>query len=92
MVRTMQADLRAAIGAMLSSDWKRAHQIVQRHEDDPLACWMHAVLHKIEGDANNSRYWYEQSAHSYDEFTDTQQELAAVKRAVEDRAKAGESG
>ena len=25
---------------------------------DPLSAWVHAVLHKIEGDASNSRYWY----------------------------------
>jgi hypothetical protein len=29
---------------------------VQQDEDDPLSCWIHAVLHKIEGDAGNSRY------------------------------------
>jgi hypothetical protein len=41
------------------------------------------VLHKIEGDAGNSRYWYSRTTHSYGEFTDPEKELAAIKREVE---------
>jgi hypothetical protein len=79
----MKTDLRDAIDASLRGDWQRAHQIVQQDEDDPLACWIHAVLHKIEGDASNSRYWYSRTTHSYDEFADVEQELAAIKRELE---------
>jgi hypothetical protein len=79
----MKKELLDAIDAALKGDWDRAHKIAQQDEDDPLACWVHAVLHKIEGDAGNSRYWYSRTAHSYDEFADTEQELAAVKREVE---------
>lgn len=78
----MTTHLRQAIDALKVGDWNRAHEIVQRHEDDPLACWMHALLHKIEGDAANSRYWYSQTPHSYDEFTETEQELTAIERAL----------
>jgi hypothetical protein len=79
----MKIDLLSAIDAALAGDWDRAHKTVQQDEDDPLACWIHAVLHKIEGDAGNSRYWYSRSAHSYGEFADPQQELAAIKRELE---------
>jgi hypothetical protein len=79
----MKTDLRDAIDASLRGDWQRAHQIVQQDEDDPLACWIHAVLHKIEGDASNSRYWYSRTTHSYGEFADVEQELAAIKHEVE---------
>jgi hypothetical protein len=78
----MKPDLSDAIDAALSGDWQRAHKIVQQDEDDPLACWIHAVLHKIEGDADNSRYWYSQTTHAYGDFADPQQELAAIKREV----------
>jgi hypothetical protein len=81
----MKNDLLDAIGAALSGDWHRAHEIVQRDEDDPLACWIHALLHKIEDDAGNSRYWYSRTTHSYGEFADTEQELAAIKRELEGR-------
>ena len=42
----------------LAGDWTGAHEIVQQDETDPTSCWVHAVLHKIEGDAANARYWY----------------------------------
>lgn len=79
----MKIDLISAIDAALAGDWDRAHKTVQQDEDDPLACWIHAVLHKIEGDAGNSRYWYSRSTHSYGEFVDPKQELAAIRREVE---------
>lgn len=88
----MKTDLLTAIDAALAGDWHRAHNIVQQHEDDPLACWIHAVLHKIEGDAGNSRYWYARTAHAYGDFADAAQELAAIKREVESGATARKPG
>ena len=51
-------NLREAVALALAGDWNRAHEIVQQDEDDPTACWIHAVLHRIEGDFGNARYWY----------------------------------
>ena len=41
-------------------DWDRAHKIVQ---DDPSreAAWVHAYLHRVEGDLGNAGYWYRQA-------------------------------
>ena len=72
-------DLIRAVDLALGGDWDGAHAIVQRHEDDATACWLHAVLHKIEGDAGNSRYWYARSGQSYEAFADPKAELAALK-------------
>ena len=38
-------------------DWERAHALVQ---DDPGAdaAWVHAYLHRREGDLANAAYWY----------------------------------
>ena len=58
MSATAQADLLKAIELALADDWDAAHGLVQRHEGDATAAWIHAVLHKIEGDLANSRYWY----------------------------------
>ena len=81
----MKPDLLDAVNAALGGDWNRAHTIVQQDEDDPLACWLHAVVHKVEGDAGNSRYWYSRTPHSYAEFADVARELAEIKREVESR-------
>ena len=41
-------------------DWERAHKIVQ-DEETPDAAWVHAYLHRVEGDLGNARYWYRQA-------------------------------
>ena len=56
-----------------------AHKIVQEDEEDATSCWIHAVLHKIEGDAGNSRYWYRRAGQSYEAYPDAKAELAAIK-------------
>ncbi len=38
-------------------EWDKAHQIVQDDEGRPAA-WVHAHLHRIEGDEANAGYWY----------------------------------
>ena len=37
--------------------WDRAHAIAQA-EDDAESCWVHAHLHRVEGDLSNAAYWY----------------------------------
>jgi hypothetical protein len=71
-------DCARAVRAALAGDWQQAHVIVQEL-DGPLACWIHAILHKIEGDAWNSRYWYERSAgRRYPDHADARSELLAA--------------
>jgi hypothetical protein len=38
-------------------DWESAHQIAQAI-DDESGSWIHAYLHRKEGDASNAAYWY----------------------------------
>lgn len=38
-------------------DWHRAHDVVQDLPDGEGA-WIHAYLHRKEGDASNAAYWY----------------------------------
>lgn len=41
-------------------DWDRAHGIVQ-DESSRDAAWVHAYLHRAEGDLGNAGYWYRQA-------------------------------
>lgn len=75
-------DLVTAIDLALQGDWAAAHAIVQRDEIDRFACWVHAVLHKIEGDAPNARYWYGLAGQFYESFADPKAELATIKAAL----------
>jgi hypothetical protein len=38
-------------------DWEAAHNIAQDIET-PIGSWLHALLHLIEGDLGNARYWF----------------------------------
>lgn len=38
-------------------DWDKAHQIAQ-DQPDPLGAWVHAYLHRVEGDESNADHWY----------------------------------
>lgn len=74
-----RTELAKACDLGLAGDWHAAHAIVQRDETDPTSCWIHAVLHKIEGDAGNSRYWYRRAGQFYEGFADSAAELRAIK-------------
>ncbi|MGB5172760.1 MAG: hypothetical protein WBN11_11625 [Eudoraea sp.] len=47
-------------------DWNRAHNIAQ-DLDTPLGSWIHAYLHRLEGDRFNSGYWYRLAKKPYPE-------------------------
>ena len=64
---------------LLKDDWEAAHKIVQ-DINSPVAQLIHAVLHKIEGDEANSRYWYGRSSLDvYETYNNYQLELQSIK-------------
>jgi hypothetical protein len=69
-----------AVQSAINGDWHAAHNIAQDYNTS-IACWIHAVLHKMEPDEWNSRYWYTRSGgHSYEEFLDATIELQDIAR------------
>jgi hypothetical protein len=51
------SDLVVALWHERRGDWTRAHEIAQDIET-PDAAWVHAYLHRREGDPSNAAYWY----------------------------------
>ena len=47
----------AALWWAAKSNWDAAHGIVQ-DESDANSAWVHAYLHRVEGDLGNAGYWY----------------------------------
>ena len=73
-----KAALITAVQAALDGDWDKSHNIAQDYTDT-TANWIHAVLHKIEGDVWNSKYWYAKTAgKQYTDFDDATTELEAI--------------
>ncbi|MEB3830696.1 hypothetical protein [Phormidium sp. CCY1219] len=60
---TCPPDMPAAMRSLWydkKGQWDRAHDIVQNASDADSA-WVHAYLHRKEGDYSNARYWYRRS-------------------------------
>ena len=55
--RLLQALWHDANGA-----WDEAHRLAQE-QDDREGAWVHAYLHRKEGDASNAAYWYRCAGH-----------------------------
>jgi len=57
------ASLSVALAALWwagKDDWDKAHKIVMDEGGEDCA-WVHAYLHRVEGDLDNARYWYRQA-------------------------------
>jgi hypothetical protein len=53
-------DLAPALEALwwaAKGEWDKAHTIVMK-DDGAAAAWVHAYLHRVEGDLPNAGYWY----------------------------------
>jgi hypothetical protein len=74
------ADLRRAVDLLAAGDWESAHTIVQ---DDPsaLAAWLHGIVHTLEGDLDNARYWYGKAGRPFRGPEAVDEEIAAARHA-----------
>jgi hypothetical protein len=80
------ADLTPALTALwwdARGDWDKAHSSTQDDEGNDGA-WVHAYLHRKEGDRGNARYWYRRAGKSFcerslpEEWLSITQELLSV--------------
>jgi hypothetical protein len=77
-----------AAGLLATGDWQHAHDIVQK-ERGTLAAWLHGIVHTLEGDLDNARYWYERAHRAFPGPDAVGREIAAAQEAAE---KAGSRG
>jgi hypothetical protein len=81
--RVTQDDLVRALELLRAGDWRAAHEIVQRDEDAPLSCWAHGIVHLVEGDTSNARYWYREAKRDFPRQASIAEEIAAFAQALE---------
>jgi len=79
---TLKALLLEAVERALGGDWQAAHRIVQGHDENAVAAWIHAVVHRMEGDLGNALYWYRRCGRSLREDVSTDAELREIKAAL----------
>ncbi|MGD9951741.1 MAG: hypothetical protein AB7S87_04060 [Burkholderiales bacterium] len=77
-----QEELQKALALLRAGDWQTAHAMVQKDEDSPLACWAHGIVHLMEGDTSNARYWYREAKREFPRAPSIAQELDALQAAL----------
>jgi len=80
-------ELQNAVDHALSGRWREAHEIVQQDEQGEFACWVHAVLHRQEGDLSNARYWYARCGRKLLKGVSPEDELRGIRAALGKRAR-----
>lgn len=69
------ATMPAALQALwwdAKGEWQRAHEVAQA-VPEAAGAWVHAYLHRKEGDIGNARYWYRRAGKPYPEGTAKQE-------------------
>jgi hypothetical protein len=74
--------LRRALTLLEGGDWRAAHEIVQKDEESPLACWAHGIVHLMEGDVPNARYWYREAGRRFPEAPSVEDEISALRSSI----------
>jgi len=70
-----------AVELLEKGEWQPAHEIVQGERSN-LAAWLHGIVHTIEGDLRNARYWYRRAGRDFPGAEGVQDEIAAARRRV----------
>ncbi len=80
---------RQALAHLRKNEWDKAHAIVMGMRDK-LAFRIHGLLHRIEGDLDNARYWYDRSGVPFGKSAASEiEEIAAVLERSATRSRAG---
>lgn len=75
-------ELAEALLHLERGDWKSAHTIVQRDEESAPSCWAHGIVHLLEGDIPNARYWYRQAKRPFPADSSVARELDILRQEI----------
>jgi hypothetical protein len=78
----IREELRLGVERALTGDWQGGHEIAQKYEEDEVACWLHAVVHRMEGDEGNARYWYRRCGRALRAEVGPERELLEIREAL----------
>jgi len=75
---TMSDRLIEVVELLATGAWQQAHEIVQKEKSTPAA-WLHGIVHTLEGDLDNARYWYRKADRVFRGPDAVQEEIAAAR-------------
>jgi hypothetical protein len=87
MVNQPADSLTRAVELLAAGNWQQAHEVVQP-EKSIMAAWLHGIVHTLEGDLDNARYWYRRADRTFPGPEAVQTEITAARAALQSRAAA----
>ena len=78
---TADGPLARALELLETGAWQPAHEIVQK-EKSVLAAWLHGIVHTLEGDLDNARYWYRKADRVFPGPEAVRDEIAAARKVL----------
>ena len=79
--------LARALDFLAAGEWQRAHEIVQEDKSE-LAAWLHGIVHTLEGDLDNARYWYRRTSREFPGPAAVPREIASARLALAEEQRA----
>jgi hypothetical protein len=79
--------LNSAIRHLRRGDWQKAHAIVQNDSTD-MGCWAHGIVHMLEGDLGNARYWFRRAGRPFPRERDASAEIDALVASIKQQSAA----
>lgn len=78
----------AALWHAAKGQWDTAHELAQA-EDNATGAWVHAYLHRVEGDEGNAGYWYRQAGkpHCRASLDEEWEQIAAALLGIGERSR-----
>ena len=76
-----ETSIATAVRHLEAGDWQAAHALVQK-DATAQGCWAHGIVHLIEGDLENAKYWYRRARRPLPHGNTAKAEIAALKALI----------
>lgn len=76
----MNESLEKIVALLEAGDWQAAHPLAQE-QSSALAAWAHGIVHTLEGDLWNAKYWYGRAKREFPGAEKVREEITALKKA-----------
>ena len=80
-IKEISTPIAKVVQHLEAGEWQSAHALVQK-DATPLGCWAHGLVHLIEGDLENAKYWYRRAHRPLPHGNTAAAEIAALKAMV----------
>src|SRR4249920_1999320 len=81
IAKAEETPIKKVVGHLEAGEWEAAHLLAQK-DASPLGCWAHGIVHLIEGDLENAKYWYRRAHRPLPHGNTANAEIAALKATI----------